>query len=222
MRIGVIADIHGNLVALRDVLAALAPRADGGIACLGDVVDGAGEDEGCVAELRARGIPTVLGRHDERALKSGRAALGAESAAWLASLPPQREFGGLVLVHDNPIARARLTKGMWRRGTYVRHLLAAQVVFEEAELFRSRPDAIVALGHTHLPAVFSPEAEIPLSEGHPAYLRLGKPYLINPGAVGYSSDGRSAHAGVWDAEAREFTVIRVETRTLSQADYRAP
>lgn len=220
MRIGVIADIHGNLVALRDVLAALAPRADGGVACLGDVVDGAGEDEACVAELRARRIPTVLGRHDERTGKTRPPHLGAEASAWLAELPLQLEFAGLVLVHDNPIARARLSKGMWRRGTFVRHLLAAQVVFEEAELFRATPGAIVALGHTHLPAVFSPEAELPLSEGHPVHLRPGKPYLINPGSVGYSSDGRSAHAGLYDTEAREFTVIRVETRTLLQAEYR--
>jgi len=224
VRIGVIADIHGHAEALRAVLEALSPLVDR-IVCLGDVAEaGDGAEargaESCVAELRARNVSAVIGRHDERLLAGGHPGLSPEAAAWLGALPHERTVEGLHLVHDNPIERPRLARGMWQRGTYVRHLLAAQVVFEEAALFRRERGAVVAFGHTHLPAAYAPDAEVPLAEGHPAWLRPGRPYLVNPGAVGYSSDGRSAHAGIWDPQAREFTVIRVETPTRLQAEYR--
>lgn len=219
MRIGVLADVHGHAAALRAVLAALSVRTDR-IVCLGDLTDGGGEDEACVAEARARGLPAVLGVHDRRTLERGGAGLTPESAAWLAALPRMRAVEGLHLVHDNPIAPAGLARGMWRAGTYIRHHLAAQVVFAQAEVFRADPHAVVTFGHTHLPAVHTPDEEIRLSEGHPVHLRPGRPYLVNPGAVGYSSDGRAAHAAIWDTTAREFTVLRVETPTLVQAEYR--
>ncbi len=221
VRYGVIADIHGCGEALRDVLAALEGRV-AEILCLGDLVGDGEESAACVEEARRRDLRCVLGPRDARALKTGRPALSDESVRWLRGLPTDRRHAGMMLVHDNPIARRRLAKGLWRRGTAVRHLLAAQVVFEEAAVFREDPQALVLIGDTHVPAVYSPQADLPLAEGNSVVLRPGTPYLLNPGAVGYSSDGRSACAGIVDPEERTFTVIRVATRTRLQADYRPP
>lgn len=64
MRIGLIADIHGNLVALEAVLAALARERVERIICLGDVAVLGPQPGEVLARLRALGCPGVLGNTD--------------------------------------------------------------------------------------------------------------------------------------------------------------
>lgn len=64
MRIAVIADLHGNLVALEAVLAALADERTDGIVCLGDVAATGPQPRETVERLRAVGCPVVMGNAD--------------------------------------------------------------------------------------------------------------------------------------------------------------
>lgn len=72
MRIGLIADIHGNLVALDAVLAALDRAALDRLICLGDVAALGPRPAEVLARLRERACPIVLGNTD----------------AWLLATPP--------------------------------------------------------------------------------------------------------------------------------------
>ncbi len=76
MRIGVIADIHGNLVALEATLAALAGERLDRLICLGDVATLGPRPTATLARLRDFGCPIVMGNTD----------------AWLLAAPhPDRE-----------------------------------------------------------------------------------------------------------------------------------
>jgi len=72
MRVGLIADIHGNLVALDAVLAALAREHLDRLICLGDVAVLGPRPTATLARLRDLGCPVVLGNTD----------------AWLLATPP--------------------------------------------------------------------------------------------------------------------------------------
>jgi putative phosphoesterase len=64
MRIGLIGDIHGNLVALDTVLAALAAARPDRIVCLGDIATTGPQPHECVARIRDLRCPTVQGNWD--------------------------------------------------------------------------------------------------------------------------------------------------------------
>ncbi len=64
MRIALISDIHGNLVALEAALAAIAEAGADQIVCLGDVAALGPQPREVIDSLRARGIPVVMGNTD--------------------------------------------------------------------------------------------------------------------------------------------------------------
>jgi len=64
MRIGVISDIHGNLVALDTVLSALERHKPNSVVCLGDVAADGPDPLGCLRRLRELGCDMVMGNTD--------------------------------------------------------------------------------------------------------------------------------------------------------------
>src|SRR5882724_189823 len=64
MRIGLIADIHGNLLALETVLDELAREGVNELICLGDVASLGPQPAEVLARLRALGCPVVMGNTD--------------------------------------------------------------------------------------------------------------------------------------------------------------
>jgi len=112
---GVLGDIHGNLEALRAVLAALDARGVRELLCVGDVVGYNADADACAALLRRRGARVILGNHDliatrrlgfERcsnnaryALARTRRTLARESAEWLATLPERLLVDGEIRIH---------------------------------------------------------------------------------------------------------------------------
>jgi predicted phosphodiesterase/CelD/BcsL family acetyltransferase involved in cellulose biosynthesis len=191
MTLGLIADIHGNLEALRAVLDFLEARGVDRILCLGDLVGFGANPNECVAAIRDRAIPAVAGNHDlisigrlgrtrcagkvSFALSRTRRELTRDTAQFLGALPARLALDShLVMIHggyDDPeeylTSRARL-----RRTT-------------EA-IRRDYPEVRLCLfGHTHEPRV----AEITGDEvlyhetARPPALRPESIYLVNPGAV---------------------------------------
>ncbi|SFR32408.1 metallophosphoesterase family protein [Halogeometricum limi] len=177
MRVAVISDVHANRVALDAVLADM-PDVDG-MVCAGDVVGYNPWPAECVAELRRREVPTVMGNHD-RAVAAGssfrfnsmaaagveyaRERLDEEAMEWLSELPTERtEFGGRVkLVHGHPADPDRYT--------YPDEF--APELLEDED--------VLVLGHTHV-------------QGHRTF---DGGIVMNPGSVGQPRDGdhRAAYA----------------------------
>ena len=90
MRLGIISDVHGNLVALEAVLADLEARRPDTLVCLGDVVALGPQPRQAVERVRALGCPVVMCNTDEWLLApppaepaaDDRARRIADLAAW--------------------------------------------------------------------------------------------------------------------------------------------
>lgn len=200
MQLGVVSDIHSNLVALEDVLAAM-PDVDR-LVCAGDVVGYNPWPAECVDELRERNVPTVMGNHD-RMVATGRnfrgngmAQAGVEYAdaelndvqrTWVENLPRERTFadGRLKVVHDHPEDQDRYT--------YPDEFSPALLGDEDA----------LVLGHTHV-------------QHHERY---DEGVVVNPGSVGQprDRDPRAAYA-VLDLENLSVEERRVEYDVERVAD----
>jgi predicted phosphodiesterase len=193
---GVIADIHGNREALAAALAALEARgaqARGDrLLCLGDIVGYNADPDECVALVRERRALAIAGNHDliglgrlgfrrcstkaEYSLRRTRRSLGAEAAAWLATLPPQRVLaGGVVLIHGGV------------RDVQEYMTTPALVGRNAAELLREVPQArLCFFGHSHEQRVYEvhPDNEVRgVSFEEKILLKKDLLYFINPGSV---------------------------------------
>lgn len=95
MKLGVIADIHGDPVSLELAWAHLTVMGAEQIVCAGDLVGRGPLPERVIAFVKEHGIPTVRGNHDRAAGMDplgmpdpfGGGVVGPESRRWLAELP---------------------------------------------------------------------------------------------------------------------------------------
>jgi predicted phosphodiesterase len=192
MRYGVAGDVHGNIHALRTVLAALREAGAQRILCPGDVVGYGPRPDECAELLADAGALVVAGNHDlmaigelpveptggitRRTIEWTRTAISESTREWLASLPRElRTDDGVVIAHG---ALGDPTR-------YVRD--SAQALAQLGELADRDPDARgLVLGHTHHP----------LAETAPD----GR-WLLNAGSVGQSREARPiARALVFESE----------------------
>jgi predicted phosphodiesterase len=188
MRLAVIADIHGNVLALDAVLADIARRSVDLTVNLGDCASGPLWPRETMELLASLNLPTVRGNHDrwmaetprERmSLSDGYAhdALLPAQRAWLGSLPMQ--YGpheGIVGVHATPNDDNRYL---------LEDVIEGQLVFSDSGTIAARVAgvdcAVLLCGHSHLPRV----VQVP-----------GGPLVVNPGSVGcpaYSDPIPPAH-----------------------------
>lgn len=214
MRVGLLSDVHANLVALEAVLGAL-----GKVEALwvtGDTVGYGPDPSETLALLRERGALLVQGNHD-RAVATGegldffhdRAAeaallhkewLSAAERDALAALPTVHRVDRFTLCHGS------LRDPLWE---YVTNALIAQDTLARAAT------PFCCNGHTHIPAMFRKST---------AGVRLVRPKqgevyelndrtLINPGSVGQPRDGdpRAAYAAL-DTDAGTVTFYRATYR----------
>lgn len=168
--IALISDIHGNFVALKEVLSAIDQLKIKNIYCLGDVVGYYSQINECCEELQKRNIKCILGNHDwymisgtkcqrsksaNDCLNYQRKIITPSNLKWLSSFPVHRKINTLSLVHggwDNPID---------------------EYINPNQAYFDSLPNQFFASGHTHKQMVMSFE----------------KKMYCNPGSVGQPRDG---------------------------------
>ncbi|MUV88737.1 YfcE family phosphodiesterase [Halapricum sp. CBA1109] len=195
MKIGVVSDIHGNIVAFDAVLADM-PDVDR-VICAGDIVGYNPWPGDCVDRVREHGITSIEGNHDRAVVtdhypgfndmavagvEHAQATLNDDQLSWLSALPAERtiEDGRIKMVHGHPDDPDRYTKP------------------EEYDPSMLDGEDLLVLGHTHVQdhAVFA--------EG----------MIVNPGSVGQprDRDHRAAYSVV-DLEERTVTEHRVEYDT---------
>jgi diadenosine tetraphosphatase ApaH/serine/threonine PP2A family protein phosphatase len=197
VRVGVVSDIHANLVALETVLAAI-----GTVDALwvtGDTVGYGPDPSDVLALLIERKATIVAGNHD-RAVARGEdlelfnrpAALAARMhQSWLsaaerdtlAALPTTLETEGVTLCHGS------LRDPLWEYVTNPRSAAASLALAKTPHC---------CAGHTHVPALFreGPDAERPGRVRYETAYPLEPRAFLNPGSVGQPRDGdpRAAYA----------------------------
>lgn len=225
MRIGIISDIHSNLEALGETLAALERHRPDRIVCLGDVVGyGASVNECCALVRKAAGV-TLLGNHD--AAVSGRmdysfyydaarhaldwtaSRIDPDHLEWLRSLPYRHDLEGICFSHGNPVAPE-----------------AYEYVFamEQARDLLPHVDALADvsfIGHSHLCKTFAihPGGEVNEVVATRFGLRRGYKYVISVGSVGQPRDcDNRACFVLYDTASRtvEFHRVPYDVETSAQ------
>ena len=197
MRVGIIADIHSNAIALQSALERLVDVDE--IWCLGDIVGYGPDPAECVDLIKARSHRCIAGNHDlcvlqeinasdfnPDALKAclwNRDHLDAEHLGYLQNLPLILEpVPGITLAHGSP------RDGIWE------YILSS---WQADEVLSKSSSSLIFVGHTHIPLVFKkmpgmPVETIALIEGEMLRLDRGEArYLINPGSIGQPRDGDS-------------------------------
>jgi putative phosphoesterase len=216
MRIGLIADIHGNAFALRAALAALDRLGVDRILCLGDVATPGPWPAETIHLLMERRIESVRGNTDEWLLARNPAAvsdipsmnavnvwattrLGPAGVAWLRALPMHRTYEiegtSLLLSHGSP----RSTTEVIAATTPADALMA---------MFDGVPGDVRIGGHTHVQLLRN----------------AGCAVYVNPGSVGLGGTG----PGTPDlppsrpAVAAELAVLEIAGGSRSVAFHRLP
>ncbi len=192
-KIAIISDIHANLPALNAVLEDIDRKTPDAIFCLGDLVDFAPWPNEVIETLRRRGVPTLMGNHDERiafdhkviplakhgpdervarvcAIENARRTISPENRAYLSRLPRE-----IWISHGtgNDAKRILLVHGSPRS--------TDEYIYEDhpekdlTSMLRKRSADAVVMGHTHLP-----------------YIRklAGQRLVLNAGSVGRSKEKR--------------------------------
>ncbi|WP_435362245.1 metallophosphoesterase family protein [Haloarchaeobius sp. DFWS5] len=205
MRVGVISDVHANLVALEAVLDDM-PAVDT-LVCVGDVVGYNPWPAACVELVRENADTTVIGNHDrtlstpERYRSHRQAHAGLELAAervsaeqfeWVISRPRTTTVadGRFELVHSHP--------DEMRRGTYV-----YPDDFSELGEYVEDID-VLALGHTHVQGSQTVEGTLVLNPGS-----VGQPRDDDPRAA-YAVVDLGSNTPTADLQRVEYDVERVQ------------
>jgi predicted phosphodiesterase len=188
MRLGVIADIHGNFVALNAVMADLERQSLDQVVCLGDAVQGGPQPAETVSSLRRMGCRVVMGNADSFLLtsaKSGEEELTAqhfEVRAWTLSqlgaddLAFIRAFEPTVTV---PMGQAQELLCFHGSPTSFDDIILPETPDHDVRRFLGDDlPAFLTGGHTHAQQL----------------RRLGDSLFFNPGSVGLAYDHQQASA----------------------------
>lgn len=195
MRLGLLADVHGNLPALEAALLALEERGVAAYACAGDLVGYGPFPNECVDRVAALDGVCVAGNHDliaigrlddarcipmaRETLAWTKQVLSDDTRAYLEDLPPRAETDGVVVAHGSLDDSERYVNTDERA---------------DEELAKIGDARALVLGHTHRPRVYG-----------------RRPLLVNPGAVGQSRELRvRARCAVLDTETLEVELIGVQ------------
>jgi predicted phosphodiesterase len=184
MKLGLVADIHGNSFALRQVLGELRESGCDRIVCLGDIAVLGPDPAGSIALVREHCSETVLGnvdrwlvnRLDDEELHQTRSDelrqlagwsldhLRPDDLAWLDSLPASQSLElreqSLLVYHGSPRSNDEIISPTTPPGAL-------------SEMFPDPMPDIAVGGHTHIPML----------------RRVDRLMLANPGSVGLPGVG---------------------------------
>ena len=190
MKLAVISDIHGNLLALEAVLADIAGQGVDQTVNLGDILSGPLQPAETADLLMARNLVTIRGNHERQVLDlldHGRhldplgtdgytaGQLTSAHVAWIRSLPASLELAGgdVLLCHGTPgsdlVYWMETTVPGFGDGhpTGIRPATAEEVLLRLGEIGPQAPSLILC-GHTHVPRM----------------VQCGSSLIVNPGSVG--------------------------------------
>lgn len=216
MKIGVIADTHGNLAALEAVMDAISAVAPDMVVNLGDLVSGPFDPAGSAEAQMQAGYLTIAGNH-ERQLRDGsegafdvltRPLLTPDHWAWITSLPATLTLyeGDVFACHGSPA------------GGDLEYLLE-DVTSDRAALdvdtaIRPRLKGIgsatlVLCGHTHTPRIAAVDGVL----------------VVNPGSVGmpcYRDRGVIPHIMETGSPLARYAIVHREKRGWSAELHAVP
>ena len=182
--IAIISDIHGNYIALKEVLKTIDDMGVSEIYCLGDVVGYYSQVNECCDELRKRNVQCVMGNHDwymasgtdcprsksvRDCMDYQRSVITDENKEWVRSFKTTMNVQGISMVH-----------GGWKDPI-------DEYLDPSPDYFSNIHGHLFASGHTHFQMLKQFEDKV----------------YCNPGSVGQPRDGDN-RAAFATFDGREF------------------
>jgi predicted phosphodiesterase len=211
MRLAIIADVHGNLVALEAVLADLRERAPDVVVNLGDSVTGPLWPSETFALLESLRLPTVRGNHDRwltelspeampRTVRSTYEALRPAQRAALHGFPTSVEIErGILAVHGTPASDVEYLLEEAVDGRL--SLVTAGTLSERLGAVSA---GLVLCGHSHLQhSALAPGNRLvvnPGSVGCPRYADNDEPFIAEAGSPHARYAVATRRTGRWSVE----------------------
>jgi len=187
MRIALFSDVHANLPAFEAFLADLDSRKPDAVYCLGDLIGYNVWPNEVIAEIRRRGIATLMGNHDEKTKGYAYELVNADNRLYLDTLPAhirlEYQSFNLLLAHGSPRSI----------NEYVLEDMAESYVTAMMDEVNA---TILCVGHSHLP-----------------YHRIiDDKHIINAGSVGKpkDSDPRGGYVMLTITENIKVDLIRFD------------
>ena len=226
MKYGLISDVHGNVDALRRVVALLEKDEPDRFVCMGDVVGYGGCPQECCETVRSLTHAATLGNHDaavtgrmdysyyydaaRNALDMHASWLSPENMAWLRSLPyrwDDRE-NDITFSHGSPVRPEDFE--------YVFAIEQARGLLPHWEMLSH----VTFIGHSHLTKSFSLTQDRAQDvTADVIQLEPDKKYIITVGSVGQPRDYDSRSCGgIYDTETDCFEFRRAIYEVHSAAD----
>lgn len=216
MKLAVISDIHGNLLALEAVLADIAGQGVDQTVNLGDILSGPLQPAETADLLMARNFTTIRGNHERQVLElldqgqhldplgtDGYTAgqLTSAQVAWIRSLPASLELAGgdVLLCHGTPGSDLIYWMETTVPGFPDAHPTGIRPATAEEVFLRLGDDSpqahsLVLCGHTHVPRM----------------VQCGNLLVVNPGSVGlqaYDDDHPHPHVVENGAPHARYAVV---------------
>jgi putative phosphoesterase len=177
MRIAVISDIHGNSVALDHVLQEIDAQGADRIVCLGDVATLGPQPLATVRRLRERGIPCILGNHDDFMLdpakvrEYSKVPVVIQSVEWCHQQLGEEERSYFRNCIEQLEIRENGVRVRFFHGSPTSHsedITSSMSPARLDQLLGTTEGDVLVFGHTHLQMVVQHKGR----------------YVLNPGSVG--------------------------------------
>ncbi|MGJ3239453.1 MAG: metallophosphoesterase family protein [Anaerolineae bacterium] len=192
MKVGILSDVHGDYGALDRTLNKLkVDHQVSRILCAGDLVGRGPEQNRVVDCIRANGIVTVRGNHDEWFY-----GISEDNTAYLKDLPI--DWKGKINNRRVFMCHGKPGNNMW--GMYRDHLSETYLTM----VLKSLKVDVLITGHTHMPL----------------YMRVDEGVLINPGSLYTFESSRqtSSTYGVLDLKTFDFKVYQASAEDIAIAE----
>ena len=204
MRIAIISDIHSNLEALTKSMETIDEQSIDKIVCLGDIIGYGANPNECIELVRQRCSTVIKGNHEDAVenismteyfTDDARAAifwtrkhLTETNFDYLHTLPLSHNADSLLFVHASPCNPSE-----W---SYILDNADA------SDAFRCFSERVCFIGHTHIPAIFSPSGQV-------STIKKEERAIINIGSVGQPRDRNTDLSfGIFDTEPWTYENIR--------------
>ncbi|MFH1622104.1 MAG: metallophosphoesterase family protein [Candidatus Omnitrophota bacterium] len=215
MRYAIFSDIHSNLEALENVLAAYDKEGVDKYLCVGDIVGYGANPKECIQIIRDRSIITVAGNHDWAI--GGKFSIhyfnpyAREAIFWTEEQLDKTEWeylNSLELVYQEE--DFCLVHGSLTKPEYFEYLFELSDTRDSFEAMRTN---LCFVGHTHSPITFTKDSSdrINFTKEQNIKVEDNKKYVINVGSVGQPRDGDSRGCFcIYDSKERTIQIKRFE------------
>jgi predicted phosphodiesterase len=197
VRVALLADIHGNAIALERCLAEVTAMDVDALHVIGDVVGYIAGEQACLDMLQGEGVACQRGNHEQMLLAPTAAAEARDDVYQLAAVRARMSSDAMRLVASWPTRREMTLSG--RRVLLVHGSPDDPLdgyVYPDSDLsiFASLRYDAVLMAHTHRPFV----------------ARVGETLVANVGSIGLPRDvGALSSLAVYDAETNHVDIFRV-------------